>query len=522
MGMDQAPGRSVDRAWMAYLLIGALAGLGYLLMETGSVAQHLWYDAIGASAVVAIVIGTRRHRPASPWPWYLMAAGQACFVVGDVLWEWYAMIGEEPFPSVADVFYIAGYPLLTVGLSAGIRRRIGGGDRSGLLDAAILTTGLSLISWVFLIAPMAAAADPDPLGFAVSLAYPVGDLLLIGVAMGLATAPGARVPSFWLICASLGALLVADQVYVFQNLQGTYVDGGLLDLFWIASYLLWGAAALHPSMARVDEPHPVAVALLGPVRLAFLGAAMLAGPALMTLGRDDVGMQLLVIAVATAVLSLLVLVRLAGLVGALVRDVERRRTLEDQLTYQAFHDPLTGISNRRRFVDSVVDAVASRREPGRITVMFVDLDDFKMVNDSLGHAAGDELLRVVADRIRASVRATDLVGRLGGDEFGVLLEGGSDLDRARAVADRLLDDIRSPVSIAGLSVNVSGSIGIAVDHSLSTTADDLLRDADIAMYRAKAGGKDRVLVFGASGSMSEGVAPARPSTSPGALEPGTA
>jgi diguanylate cyclase (GGDEF)-like protein len=486
-----------ERSWAAYLLLGIFAALCYLALETGSVSQHLLYDAIGASAVVAIVVGIRVYRPAAARAWWLMAAGQACFVLGDLLWEWFAWIGEEPFPSVADVAYLAGYPLLALGLSVATLRRMGGGDRAGLLDAAILTTSLVLLSWVFLIAPMAAgAADPDPLGFTVSLAYPIGDLLLIGVAMGLATAPGARVPSFWLMLASLGALLAADQVYVIQNLEGTYVDGGLLDLVWIASYLLWGAAALHPSMVRLTEPQPVAVTLLGPVRLVFLGVAMLVGPALLTIGLEGIGQQLPLVAAATALLSVLVLVRLAGLVRALVRDVERRRALEDQLTFQAFHDPLTGIANRRRFVDSVVHAIDGRTVPGGVTVMFLDLDDFKTVNDTLGHAAGDDLLRIVAERIRHTVRATDIVGRLGGDEFGILLEAETDIDRARTVADRLLADLRAPVVIAGLSVNISASIGIAVDTPATTNADDLLRDADVAMYRAKAGGKDRVLVFG--------------------------
>ncbi len=280
-------------------------------------------------------------------------------------------------------------------------------------------------------------------------------------------------------------------------------------------------------MVRVTEPEPVAVTLLGPIRLAFLGAAMLVGPALLTLGHDDIQPQLVVVAGATAALSLLVLVRLSGLVRALVRDVDRRRALEDQLTFQAFHDPLTGAANRRRFVDAVVDAIAQRRATGAITVMFLDLDDFKTVNDSLGHAAGDELLRKVHERIRDAVRATDLVGRLGGDEFGILLEGGSDLDRARMVAERILTELRAPLALSGEPVSISGSIGIAVDTPATETADDLLRDADVAMYRAKAGGKDRVLVFGSSGpgladpAHSRTPAGAHGST-PATFEPGTA
>ena len=259
------------------------------------------------------------------------------------------------------------------------------------------------------------------------------------------------------------------------------------------------------------------------MRLAFLGAAMLVGPALLALGQDDYQPELLVVAVATAALSLLVLIRLAGLVRALIRDVERRRALEDQLTFQAFHDPLTGAANRRRFVDAVVDAIAARHGVGTVTVMFMDLDDFKTVNDSLGHAAGDELLRRVAERVREAVRATDLVGRLGGDEFGVLLEGGSDIERAGRSPSGSSRSSGPLWPLAGQQVSISGSIGIAVDYRRTDTADDLLRDADVAMYRAKAGGKDRVLVFGPSSGASTAPDPAHTRAATGTLlEPGSA
>ena len=377
-----------------------------------------------------------------------MATGQALFVAGDIMWNWYETIGESPFPSLADVLYLAGYPFIAFGLLLLIKRRIGDGDRGGLLDAAILTTAVAILSWTFFIRPLTIDTELDPLSLAISLAYPVADLLLIGVAMGLLTTPGARTPAFRMLGLSLVALLVADQIYAFQNLDESYVAGGALDSVYLIAYILFGTAVAHPSMRRLTDPAPVAVTWLGPVRMICLAAAMVTGPLLVTIGPDADG-GLAVIAAGTALLSLLVLARLYGLVGILARDVAKRRALESQLSYQAFHDPLTGLANRRRFVDQAEAALGGRSRVGSIAALFVDLDDFKTVNDSLGHAAGDELLVAVAARIRDGLRSTDVAARLGGDEFGVLLLDIPDPAYATTVAERLLAGISAPLDGRG-------------------------------------------------------------------------
>ncbi|MGP1673786.1 MAG: diguanylate cyclase domain-containing protein [Candidatus Limnocylindrales bacterium] len=488
---------SVDRRfalpvapWLLYLAIGAVALAIHAMLETGSLTQSFTYDIIGASAVVAAVMGIWRHRPARIAPWLLMAFGQGLFVAGDLAWNWYEIIGEDPFPSIADVLYLAGYPFIAFGLLLLIRRRIAGGDRSGLVDAAILTTAVALLSWTFLIQPQAVVADIDTLSLGISLAYPIADLILIGVAMGLVTTPGARTPAYRLLGLSLVLTLVGDQIYAVQTLEGSYVSGGPVDSLYLVAYLLFGASALHRSMQRLADPSPVVVTWLGSVRLLCLAAAMVTGPLLVTLG-PEADRDLLVVAFGTALLSLLVLLRLAGLVGLLERDVAARRTLEAKLRFQAFHDPLTGLANRRRFVDAVGAALAVRHQPGSVAALFLDLDDFKTVNDGLGHAAGDELLAAVATRIQAGVRDEDLAARLGGDEFGILLADVRDAEDAMAIADRVLKALEAPIDIAGARVQVGASIGIAFDSATTKTVDVLLAEADIAMYRAKANGKGR-------------------------------
>jgi diguanylate cyclase (GGDEF)-like protein/PAS domain S-box-containing protein len=178
------------------------------------------------------------------------------------------------------------------------------------------------------------------------------------------------------------------------------------------------------------------------------------------------------------------------------RDISERKTLEGQLQHQAFHDPLTGLANRALLADRVAHALARRRpnRDGNVAVLFIDLDDFKTINDSLGHAAGDDLLRAVATRLVACVRAEDTTARLGGDEFALLLEGSS-LDAATETAERVHAALREPTAVAGLQLALSASIGIAVASGKIRGADELLRNADVAMYQAKARGKGASVRF---------------------------
>jgi diguanylate cyclase (GGDEF)-like protein/PAS domain S-box-containing protein len=186
-------------------------------------------------------------------------------------------------------------------------------------------------------------------------------------------------------------------------------------------------------------------------------------------------------------------------VGAIVvnyRDITDRRTLEEQLRYQAFHDSLSGLPNRALFMDRLEHALTrARRDQSAVAVLFLDLDDFKSVNDSLGHPAGDELLIAVGERLRGTLRDADTPARMGGDEFAILLEDAEDTDASVHIAERILDTLRAPFPVQGRDVHIHGSIGIALHSDAEQTADELLRHADVAMYAAKNQGKDRLTVF---------------------------
>jgi hypothetical protein len=265
--------------WIIYLAVVAAVAAAYVAgpLDTGPV-----FNVVGASAVVAIVVGARTNAAkGARLPWYCFAFGQAMFVAGDVLAYNYTRLfgGELPFPSVADPLYLAVYPSLVAGLLLMVRRRSPGRDRASLIDALIITIGVGTLSWVFLMAPY---VHDGTLGLAtklVSLAYPLMDLMLLGVVARLAAGAGGRDTTFRLLALGITALLLTDAIYGWLQLHGIFETGGWLDAGWMGFYALLGAAALHPSMGRVSEPVAEPDARLTGRRLLVLAGAMLVTPA---------------------------------------------------------------------------------------------------------------------------------------------------------------------------------------------------------------------------------------------------
>ena len=233
------------------------------------------FNLLGLSPVVAIVVGVRRHRRAAAGPWRWFAIGFLFFWLGDLYtYSYPRLIGAEvPFPSLGDAAYVLVYPALMIGLLILVRRRNPERDRAGAIDSLIMTLGLALISWIALIQPSLHDDELSTVAKLVSIAYPVGDILLLAAAIRLAVDSGARRPAFYLLALSIVALLATDFAYGLVTLAGAYDGQVLLDVGWISFYLLWGAAALHPSMRELEH------ARAGPRPAAHAAAARRCSPA---------------------------------------------------------------------------------------------------------------------------------------------------------------------------------------------------------------------------------------------------
>ena len=755
------------RPWFIYLVaMGALTAayvlahyLGVRWLNSGPV-----FNIIGGSTVLALIIGARRNSQSGRLPWYLIALGQACFVIGDVLAYNYTRFfgGELPTPSIADPFYLAFYPLLVAGLLMLIRQRNEARNRASLIDALIITVSAAALSWVYLMAPYAHDHTLKLTTKLTSIAYPMMDILVLGVVLRLAVGSRRRGVAFRFLVAGTALLLLTDTIYGYLQLHGGYSTGGLLDAGWAGFYALLGAAALHPSMRELVERAPEPDDRLTRHRLVLLTLATLAAPAvLMARGALGQSLDAYVLVAASMILFALVLMRMTGLVHrheeavrreaalrlggeALVRAItreeiyaaalgaaesvveerviahlylregqqgeltavhastaeappapallltelpagvaerlhahrvatlereqqsvalaplfireqmtgllsvssptrlkraaeeslatvateaalalqsaalteqtlnqrsearlsalvenasdvicilgedavirycspslqrrfgyepeellgsslaelvhpdERQRALafiaataaqlgegpqtvefrvrqaagawrdvealgtnllgheaidgivlnirdvteRNELNHRAFHDPLTNLPNRLLFRNRLEHALAAQlRDRLPVAVLYIDIDNFKDVNDSHGHGAGDKVLQEVARRLDECMRPVDTAARLGGDEFAVLIHGSENETHTIEIAHRVLRALDLSVAVDGRQIAVAASVGVAFSDkgaSVHRDAAGLMHDADAAMYMAKQSGKGTCAVF---------------------------
>jgi signal transduction histidine kinase len=320
------------RVARSFLAVELVLGAAYFLLPN-SLPRAVVYCLASLGMVTAMVVGARMWRPSRPQAWYLLAAGQLSFTVGDAIsyfHEWVLGV-EMPYPSVADAFYLVFYPLLAAGLLLLVRGRAPGRDTASLIDATIITVGVGMLSWVFLIGPYVRLPDLSVPARLVSIAYPLGDVLLLAVGVRLWRTGGSGLAAARLVTLGLAALLAGDTVYALSLLDGDWQVGGPVDAGWMVYYVAFGLAALHPSMVSLSEPAPPSTRLTR-TRLALLAGASLMGPGVLVIqtvrGEPiDAG----VIAGGSVVLFLLTLARMGGLAGEVAVQTERKRAMQTVL-----------------------------------------------------------------------------------------------------------------------------------------------------------------------------------------------
>jgi signal transduction histidine kinase len=408
------------------------------VLPWNSFSQELLYDAIGACSAVVVVLGARINRPRQMLPWYLFGAGLLAFSAGDVVFNLYAEVWhrDPPVPSVADVFYLAGYPFLAAGLVTlvlGMRQR---DRRFGLLDAALLTVSFALCQWVFVMRGVAKGSGSG-VERVVALSYPSMDILLLAALVFLALTPAWRTVAYRYLALSLVAMLFADEVYGVS--PDSYVGASWLDAAWLLSYILWAVAALSPSMRTLSERAPSSPLGLTRSRLVVLGAALGTAPAVMVaeraLGR---GIDADALAIGATILSALVLARLGGMIRSLDRLHERERIAraEAESAHRQLEEQNKQLREADRLKDEFVALIShDLRTPLTSIMGYLELTlaDGDLTDDQRGYL---EIVDRNADRLLRLVNDLLFVARL---EAGQLDLNPSELDLAAIVRQSVLE-----------------------------------------------------------------------------------
>jgi signal transduction histidine kinase len=484
-------------AWI-YLALG-LAAIGlYFALPWDSTAQVVVYDVISASAGLAVLVGVRVNRPALALPWYLFAAGLLAFTVGDIIFNLYDLVWHRapPVPSVADVFYLAGYPFLTVGLLLLVVRLRSAERRAGALDAALLIVAFGLCQWVFVMDDLVGGGSTAEQ--VVSLAYPTMDIVLLAGLAFLALTPAWRTVSYRYLTLAILLLIFADELYALA--PDSYAAASWLDTCWLGSYILWGVAALHPSMRGLTQRRGAVGPQVSTLRLVIFGAALLTAPVILVIEHAR-GQEIDAVAVAigASILSALVLVRLGGLVRSLdrLRSAERSARTEAEAAHGLLAEQNEQLVEADRLKDEFVALIShDLRTPLTSILGYLELtlEDEELTASQRGYLEvvernAQRLLRLVSDLL--------FVARL---EAGELELHESQLDLV-AVVEQSVHEAEPRAAAAGITLKCQTEPvpGVAADRGrMFQLLDNLVSNA---IKFTPAGGEVRVSVGALNGAV---------------------
>lgn len=471
--------------------LGALVAVAFL------VALSLPRDATTEILVAAVVIisggfalfSVFAQRPARSLSSHVMHPDPWSLLGSTVLLSGFGLLFASPAfgdaPVVRGVFGLASVGFAVYALWEMYKQRFGDHAFDHLSEALILAATLTMASWAVIIEPILHGAQHS-VALGTPAAIAAGTALAVGcTAFRLATSFDRNQPAFGLMATGFAVPAVASLFsFAGDYLEWAYMNQVALALMPVSAGLV-AAGAADKSMSLYEEPAGPAGARLNRLRLANLIVPVVIGPILLTLAvRQMVPLSVGAISMFSVMLSLLVVVHLIGMVQARASS-----------THWASHDKLTGLPNRALFRERAAQALdRSRKLDGSVAVMYLDLDRFKNINDSMGHEAGDQLLEQVAKRVLSCVDAGDTVARLGGDEFAILLPYVEGEDVPAKLSRRLLRKFSEPFQLKPRPVFMSPSIGIAVSEN-STSLETLLTQADTAMYRAKESGRNNYAIW---------------------------
>jgi diguanylate cyclase (GGDEF)-like protein len=438
----------------------AIGGVGKPRLDT-FFNDWLYQGVMSGAALACLLRGVliRRERAA----WLLVGGGISLWAVGDAYWIFHlSKLEEIPYPSLADLFYLAGYPILYAGIALLTRARLGTGDGSAWLDGLIAALAVATVSIVFLEPALAGGTEGTTAEVVVNLSYPLGDVILLSLVVGAMALGGWRADFGWcVLAAGLAATAVADGVYLQQEATTGFESGTWPDTLWLLGAAAIALAAWVPG-ARVEH-----VTLVTPRQFAL--------PALFAFSAIAVQMydhyhrvSLAAIWLATATL-VAVTVRMGLIFGRYINLLRRTQS-------QALTDALTGLGNRRMLLEDLERAAG--RSERRLLAMF-DLDGFKAYNDSFGHPAGDALLARLGKKLATAVRPLGRAYRLGGDEFCLL----APVEGRRA--DDLIAAACAALRESGEAFTIGSSHGVVVLPDEAGDPDEALRLVDHRMYAEK-------------------------------------